>query len=62
VKEVIEMATKSITKNIVVRDKKHVKALVKALEKSQSTDKKHTVPKAVLYDPSVDQLRKIFSA
>ncbi|HEY5522657.1 MAG TPA: hypothetical protein VIK21_05655 [Desulfuromonadaceae bacterium] len=56
------MATKSITKNIVVRDKKHVKALVKALEKSQSTDKKHTVPKAVLYDPSVDQLRKIFSA
>lgn len=56
------MATKSITKNIVIRDKKHVKALIKALEKSQSTDKKHTVSKAVLYNPSVDQLQKIFGA
>ena len=56
------MATKSITKNIVIRDKKHVKALIKALEKSQSTDKKHTVSKAVLCNPSVDQLQKIFGA
>jgi uncharacterized protein (UPF0216 family) len=56
------MATQSIKKNIVIRDKNHVKALIKALEKSQNTDKKHTVSKAVLYNPSVDQLQKIFSA
>lgn len=61
-KEVIGMATKSITNNIVIRDKKHVKALIKALEKSQSTDRKHTVSKAVLYNPSEDQLQKIFGA
>ena len=55
------MATKSITQTIVIRDKKGCKALAKALEKSESTDRKKTISKAVYYSPSVSQLQKIFN-
>lgn len=54
------MATKSITKNIVIRNKKAAQALVRALEKSRTTDTKKVVGKAVLHNPSVEQVRKLF--
>lgn len=59
-REVNGMATKSITKNIVIRNRRAALALVRALEKSKTSDKKKPVAKAVLYNPSVEQVRKLF--
>ena len=54
------MATKSITRTIVIRDKKNCRALVRALEQSRSTDVKQTFSKTVYFEPSVEKLRNIF--
>lgn len=51
------MATKSIEKNIVITES--VERLVNALERSGSTDRVNTPP--VLYDPSVEQARRMFA-
>ena len=58
--EVDNMATKSITRTIVIRDKKNCKALAQALEKSGVTDIPKPISKAVYNEPSVATLRSIF--
>lgn len=54
------MATKSISKSVVIREKRRLRKLLFALEKSKATDKKAPVSKAVAYEPTTEELRNIF--
>lgn len=58
----IDMATKSFLKNIVIKDRKSAEKFIKALENAENKKaKKVTVNKRVEDVTDKEQIRKIFS-